>query len=123
MKPLILVLALAGLSQAHAVETAIVPLRNEAQVTVELKLYDRKQTIIDVCMKAGAWPGWNAEQVLKSIPAPGCTSFNLDTKVCTINTLRPRYLEDTGRMENAGHELMHCFYGRYHEQESSRQGL
>jgi len=96
---------------------AIVPTRNEAQVTVVLMQYDTPKSVVHACQKMGAWPGWTDTQVLSGHPAPGCNSFDPDTKVCTIHTLRPRFVEDDDRMANAGHELLHCFEGGYHKQE------
>jgi len=96
----------------------IVPTRNETQVVVVLMQYDTPKAVVHACQKMGAWPGWTDTQVLAGHPAPGCNSFDPSTKVCTIHTLRPRFVEDDDRMANAGHELLHCFEGAYHKQDA-----
>lgn len=95
----------------------IVPTRNESQVTVVLMQYDNPKQVVHACQKMGAWPGWSDTQVLAGHPAPGCNAFDTVTKVCTIHTLRPRFVEDDDRMANQGHELEHCFEGAYHKQD------
>ncbi len=103
---------------AHAGgEEAIVPTRNESQVTVELRLYDTPREVVRACKKLGAWASFTEDEVLRAHPAPGCDAFDRETHSCTMHTLRPRYVEDAERMENLGHETMHCFYGAYHQQE------
>jgi hypothetical protein len=95
----------------------ILPTREETQVTLVLRQYDNPKQVVQACLKMGAWPGLSVEQVLRGHPAPGCNAFDLDTKTCTVHTLRPRYVEDSDRMENLGHETLHCFEGAYHTQD------
>jgi hypothetical protein len=96
--------------------TEIVPTRNEALVSVALKLYDSKTRVIEVCLALGAWEGQTVAQVAKVVDAPGCAAFDPNTKHCTIHNLTPKKVEDTARMENLGHELLHCFKGAYHSE-------
>lgn len=96
---------------------AIVPTWNETQVTVVLTQFDSLRGVVRACMALGAWPGLSEETILHGHPAPGCDAFNPATKVCTILTLRPRFVEDTDRMENLGHEALHCFEGQFHHQD------
>jgi hypothetical protein len=95
----------------------IIPTRTESAVQVVLMQYDSPKQVVHACQKMGAWPGWTDTQVLSGHPAPGCNAFDPATKVCTIHTLKPRFVEDDDRMANQGHELEHCFLGAYHHQE------
>lgn len=95
---------------------AIVPTRAEGAVAVTLRMYDSPREVVHACLKMGAWPGWTVDQVLRAHPAPGCNAFDNVDHTCTIHTLRPRYVEDDDRMENLGHEALHCFEGAYHQQ-------
>lgn len=95
----------------------IVPTRTESQVTVVLMQYDSAKAVVHACQKMGVWPGWTDTQVLAGHPAPGCNAFDPSTRVCTIHTLKPRFVEDDDRMANQGHELEHCFHGAYHRQD------
>ena len=95
----------------------IVPTRNEAQVQVQMHQYDSPRVVVRECLAMGAWVGMTEDQVLHAHPAPGCMEFHPDTKLCIIHTLKPRYVEDDDRMQNMGHEVLHCFEGAYHTQD------
>lgn len=50
-----------------------------------------------------------------SYDANGCSSFNLDTKHCTIYVMPQRFTEDKERLTIIGHETWHCRFGRWHD--------
>lgn len=46
--------------------------------------------------------------------AGACTST--DENVCTIYAPEPTGVDDVTRIHLFGHEALHCFYGKYHQQ-------
>lgn len=111
------VLALCLLAAGAAQAEPIVPTMEESQVSVVLKLWDSQRGLVRACMALGVWPGLDESTVLRNHPAPGCNAYNHATKTCYIHTMRPSSVEDSDRVENAGHELLHCFLGTYHKQD------
>lgn len=91
------------------------PTRSENVVSIELVLFDSKPAVIEKCKSLGAWPQFDAAMVERLHRAPGCNVFYPETKRCIIFTLSPRFLKDYDRMENLGHETLHCFKGDYHD--------
>lgn len=46
---------------------------------------------------------------------PGCTISYPDRGRCTIYVIVPDAMDQSHRFERVGHEVLHCFYGAYHE--------
>ena len=114
LKPLLSVLLSVALA-AQAAET-ITPSRSVDTVTVTLRVYESRSAVVQECQRLGAWADLSVKQVLKEHPAPGCSAYDPGANTCTIHALAPQNVEDADRMENIGHETLHCFRGSYHVQ-------
>jgi hypothetical protein len=49
--------------------------------------------------------------------ADGWSGWNIDGTYCEIHVVQLQSQNDTDQMETWGHELAHCVYGSYHEQQ------
>lgn len=83
----------------------IIPTRNEDEVVVRLLLGTRIH-VKSECERLG----------VKFQSEGGCAITYTDTtpKLCVVWATLPESTEDHERLEILGHELLHCFKGRYH---------
>lgn len=59
-----------------------------------------------------------ADNARKKTKESGWAGWSLDGSYCEIHVLRLKHKNDTDEMETWGHELAHCIYGAYHEEET-----
>lgn len=90
----------------------VVPTRNESAVKVEVIFHDEPRSAVRTCHALGAWPGLTLEQVLRR--EAGCAAYYRDTNTCIVHVPRPVNVDDNATTI-LGHEVLHCFRGRYHQ--------
>lgn len=95
------------------VGSAILPTRNEEVVTIKPVWYETSKEAREHCYSIGAWGNTPRELVDKQRYV-GCAVFDPSTKFCTIHVVRPKYVDDL-LTTMLGHEVLHCFLGRYHQ--------
>lgn len=60
------------------------------------------------------WPSNPAGGACGSGDAVGCAKRTSPTS-CTIWAVEPTSIQDTNRMDTIGHEVLHCFLGKFHD--------
>ena len=86
--------------------------RDDTQANVVVVWYEDRITLADHCHKLGAWPGYTL-QIVRRQAVPGCSVFFRDRGECHVHVLRPQAVDDQ-RTLVFGHEVLHCFLGKYH---------
>jgi hypothetical protein len=109
MKAFALLLCLSAIIPARAEDVAYKQERDHFAVILHLV---SQREALEKCNALHAWP----EPVEKAPrgKAIGCNAFNVGTNTCEIWTPRPAAVNDPAS-DNLGHELLHCYAGRYHE--------
>lgn len=90
----------------------VTPTRNESEVTVKVTWYETRKELVEYCYSIGTW-GQAPREFVDKQRHVGCAVFDLNSKVCTVHAVRPKYLDDM-LTTMFGHEVLHCFKGRYH---------
>lgn len=88
----------------NAKEIPFTPTREFTDVRVITHPYKTRKEVVEACAAIG---------IAVSVSEPGCARMQ---KACEIWFVLPSHSEDQERLALLGHELLHCLYGRYHEE-------
>lgn len=87
---------------------------NRSEMAVRITWLSQEDAAI-TCARLGAWGGDERIALLVSRQRPvGCARIDLASGVCHIFAPKPERIDDA-RTTVLGHELLHCFIGRYHD--------
>ena len=80
----------------------------------------RSESVMTVSIVAGGTAGirerCNALGAYSAVGVPGCAVTDTVAKTCTVYVVLPQKMSDQERFAILGHEVLHCFFGRYHSQ-------
>ncbi len=88
----------------------IVPEYNLDQVTITWVRFYSLASVINACRD-----DMNLKPTIPGGSIVACATFNPTKKTCTIFVRMPKYVKSDMYIEHLGHEVLHCFTGKFHK--------